>query len=50
MKLDSINLAGEVGETLFGDYEVDVALVVILRDDGVVCAESGVFEVQNRGV
>ena len=45
MELDGWNLFGEVGETLFGDDEVDVALVVIFRDHGVVFTEGGVFEV-----
>ena len=38
-------LAGEVGEALFGDDEVNVTLVVIFRDDGVIRTERGVLEV-----
>ena len=45
MSIDRWNLAGEAGKALFGDYEVDVTLVVIFRDHGVVGTEGGVFEV-----
>ena len=45
MSIDSIQLAGEVGETLFGDDEVHVTLVVVFRDNRVTCTETGVFEV-----
>lgn len=50
MGVESVGLAGEVGEALFGDDEVNVTLVVIFRDDGVIRTECGVLEVQDRRV
>ena len=35
MSIDSVDLAREVGETLFGDYEVNVTPAVVFRDDSV---------------
>ena len=50
MSIDRLKLAGEVGETLFGDDEVNVTLVVVFWDNRVIWTESGIFEVQNRRV
>ena len=50
MGIESAELAGEVGEALFGDDEVNVTLVVIFRDDGVIRTERGVLEVEDRRV